>query len=68
MNKEEFRQWIYDNFNVGDNYTIAPAMLDGILDYAEKMAVEEGQEKSRDFLHLMLPALTDEEIELVKFC
>ena len=36
MSKDEFRQWIYDNYNVpGDNCTLAPAMLDGILDYAE---------------------------------
>ena len=28
MDKDEFRQWIYDNYNVpGDNCTLAPAML-----------------------------------------
>lgn len=38
MDKDEFRQWIYDNYNVpGNNCTLAPAMLDGILDYAENM-------------------------------
>ena len=37
MDKDEFRQWIYDNYNVpGNNCTLSPAMLDGILDYAEK--------------------------------
>ena len=42
MNKEEFRQWIYDNYNVpGNNCTLAPAMLDGILDHAEAMEPEE---------------------------
>ena len=42
MNKEEFRQWIYDNYNVpGNNCTLAPAMLDGILDYAEGMSDKE---------------------------
>lgn len=38
MSKAEFRQWIYDNYNVpGNNCTLAPAMLEGILDYAEEM-------------------------------
>ena len=42
MDKDEFRQWIYDNYNVpGNNCTLAPAMLDGILDYAENMEGEE---------------------------
>ncbi len=34
MNKEEFRQWIYDNYNVpGNNCTLAHSMLDGILEW-----------------------------------
>lgn len=42
MSKAEFRQWIYDNYNVpGNNCTLAPAMLDGILDYAEEMGEQE---------------------------
>lgn len=56
MNKEEFRQWIYDNYNVpGNNCTLAPSMLDGILDYAGRM-------KKRDrhnFLCEMLPSLPE---------
>ena len=48
MDKDEFRQWIYENYNVpGDNCTLAPAMLDGILDYAENM--EEGEEQYHFF-------------------
>lgn len=42
MSKNEFRQWIYDNYNVpGNNCTLAPNMLDGILDYAEEMEAQE---------------------------
>ena len=42
MNKDEFRQWIYDNYNVpGDNCTLGPTMLDAILDYAEGMEENE---------------------------
>ena len=42
MNKEEFRDWIYENYNVpGDNTTLAPDMLDGILEWAEGMSGED---------------------------
>ena len=56
MSKDEFRQWIYDNYNVpGDNCTLAPAMLDGILDYAEGMEPEE----QYSFLCTMFPSLPE---------
>lgn len=56
MDKDEFRQWIYDNYNVpGNNCTLAPAMLDGILDYAENM---EGEEQYH-FLCEMFPSLPE---------
>ncbi len=42
MSGNEFRQWIYDNYNVpGNNCTLAPSMLDGILEWAESMGPEE---------------------------
>ena len=37
MNKQEFRQWIVDNFHVGDNCTMGPKLLDAVLDHAEGM-------------------------------
>lgn len=44
MNKEEFRQWIFDNFHVGNNCTMGPGLLDAILDHAEGMEPDEQQE------------------------
>lgn len=42
MNSDEFRRWIYDNYNVpGNNCTLAPSMLDGILEWAEGLEPEE---------------------------
>lgn len=42
MGKDDFRKWIYENYNVpGNNCTLAPAMLDGILDYADGMDGEQ---------------------------
>ena len=64
MGKEEFRQWIYDNNNVpGDNCTLAPQMLDGILDYAEGM---EG-EKQYHFLCEMFPSFPESVIRTVSY-
>lgn len=64
MDKEEFRQWIYDNYHVpGDNCTLAPAMLDGILDYAENMIGEE----QYNFLCDMFPSLPESIIRTVSY-
>lgn len=64
MNKEQFRQWICDNYHVpGDNCTLAPAMLDGILDYAESM---EGEEQYH-FLCDMFPSLPESVIRRVSY-
>lgn len=64
MDKEEFRQWIYDNYHVpGNNCTLAPAMLDGILDYAEGM--EEGEQYL--FLCRMFPSLPEVIIRNVSY-
>ena len=42
MNKKELKEWICDNYNVpDDNNTLAPDMLDGILEYAEYL--EDGE-------------------------
>lgn len=54
MNKKELKEWIYDNYNVpDDNNTLAPDMLDGILEYAEYL---EDEERFR-FLSYMFPDL-----------
>lgn len=64
MSKEEFKQWIYDNYNVPrDNCTLAPAMLDAILDYAEGME----SEVQYDFLCTMFPSLPDNIISKVSY-
>ena len=64
MSKDEFRQWIYDNYNVpGDNCTLAPAMLDGILDYAEGMEPEE----QYSFLCTMFPSLPESILRRVEY-
>lgn len=65
MDKDEFRQWIYDNYNVpGDNCTLAPQMLDGILDYADNM--EAGEEQYL-FLCSMFPSLPESIIRSVSY-
>lgn len=61
MGKEELRQYIYNEFNVGDNCTIAPAMLDGILKYAEGLSPD----AQKDFLKLCLPSIPVEVIDNV---
>lgn len=64
MDKEEFRQWIYDNYHVpGNNCTLAPAMLDGILEYAGNM---EGEEQY-NFLCDMFPSLPESVIRTVSY-
>lgn len=64
MNKEEFRQWIYDNYNVpGNNCTLAPAILDGILDYAEAMEPEE----QYNFFFAAFPSLPESVIRRVEY-
>lgn len=62
MSKIEFRQWIYKNYNVPENNcTLAPSMLDAILDYAE------GMEEMEQYIFLcrMLPDLPDSIIRTV---
>lgn len=62
MKRDEFRAWIFQNYNVPDgNTTIAPEMLDGILDYAEQMKPT----TARFFLKKMLPSIPYEVIERV---
>lgn len=64
MDKQQFRQWIYDNYNVPDNNcTMGPAMLDNILDYAEEM---ESEEQYR-FLCTMLTSLPESVIRTVSY-
>lgn len=64
MDKDDFRQWIYDNYHVpGNNCTLAPSMLDGILDYAEGM---EG-EAQYNFLCGMFPSLPESVIRTVSY-
>lgn len=65
MDKEEFKQWIYDNYNVpGNNCTLAPSMLDGILDYAESMESDE----RFDFFSTVFPSLPERIFRWVSYC
>lgn len=67
MNKDEFRQWIYDNYNVpSNNCTLAPQMLDNILDYAEEITGREGGSEGYLFLCRMLPSLPESIIRRVE--
>ena len=62
MNREQFWQWIIENYNLPDNNcTMAPSLLSAILDFAE---VLEGDEQYR-FLCSMLPQIPDEIIKRV---
>lgn len=62
MNSDEFRQWIYDNYNVpGNNCTLAPSMLDGILEWAEGLEPEEQYR----FLCTVFPSLPESVIRRV---
>lgn len=64
MSKDEFKQWIYDNYNVpGNNCTLAPQMLDSILDYAEGMEEVE----QHYFLCAMFPSLPESVIRKVSY-
>lgn len=64
MNKQEFKWWIYENFNVPENNcTLAPYMLDGILDYAEGMERTE----QHKFLCRMFPSLPKSIIHKVRY-
>lgn len=64
MSKEEFRAWIYENYNVpGNNCTLAPSMLDGILEWAEGM--ESGQRLC--FFETVFPDLPDRVLRQVDY-
>jgi len=64
MSKEEFREYLYKNYNVpGDNRTLAPDMLDGILDYAERLAGEE----QYNFFCAMFPTLPESVIRRIDY-
>lgn len=64
MSKEEFRDWIYENYNVpGNNCTLAPSMLDGILEWAENM----DREERLRFFETVFPNLPDRVLRRVDY-
>ena len=66
MNKDEFKRWIYDNYNVPENNcTLAPQMLDSIMDYAEEITWREGLGEAHLFILRMLPSLPQSIIQRV---
>ena len=66
MNKNEFRQWFLDHFNVGSNCTVGPGLLDAILGHAETLGLNDQQM----FLKEMFAGvdITEEEIAQARFC
>lgn len=63
IGKEKFKEWLFENYNVpDDNCTLAPDMLDGILDYAEGMELEE----QYDFFCKMFPSIGPEDTDILR--
>lgn len=63
MDRDQFWQWIVENYNLpDDNCTLAPSMLASILDYAEEL---EGIEQYK-FLCRMLSDIPRRIIKKVK--
>lgn len=64
MDCRQFRQWIYDHYNVpADNCTLAPNMLDAILEWAGHLE----REQQQSFLRQMLPDIETSVIKRVYY-
>lgn len=67
MTREEFEDYIYDEYDVPYNSTLAPEMLDGILNYASEIYYKEDLESAHHFLSVVLPSIRRSVIEEVEF-
>lgn len=60
MNKQEFAQWIYENYTIGDN-SMARELLENVIDEADGMSETEQYE----YLSRMIPQVPDNVIRKV---
>lgn len=62
MNEDQFAQWIYENYTIGDN-PMARELLENVLEYAEGMEPEE----QYDYLCRMIPQVPEAVIRTVSY-
>lgn len=62
MNSDQFAQWIYENYTIGDN-PMARELLENVLEYAEGMESEE----QYDYLCRMIPQVPETVIRTVSY-
>lgn len=64
MNRNEFRQWIYENHNVpGNNCTLPPDMLEVILGYVRSLV----SEARNHFFTTVFPSLPGDVLRQVAY-
>ena len=64
MTRDEFRAWLYENYNVGDRcYSMGPTLVDNILHYAGILSDED----MHTFLGEMFDDVPDEIIDSITF-
>ena len=62
MNKNEFAQWIYENYTINEN-PMAREMLENILEYAEGM----DEIEQYNYLNRMIPQVPESIIKKVAY-
>ena len=63
MSRVEFTEFIHDTWNVGDNFTLGPQLLDGVISYAGGL-----NPKDRlAFFKEMLPSIPEILFECVRY-
>lgn len=62
MNKDEFAQWIYKNYTIGDN-AMGRELLENVLNEADGMVENEQYE----YLSRMIPQVPDSIIRKVQY-
>lgn len=62
MNSDQFAQWIYENYTIGDN-PMARELLENVLEYSEGMESEE----QYDYLCRMIPQVPETVIRTVSY-
>ena len=63
MSRNEFTEFIHDTWNVGENYTLGPQLLDGVVTYAGRLHPEE----RLAFFKEMLPSVPEVLFECVRY-
>lgn len=63
MDSNEFEQWIYQNYTIGDNNPMARELLENVLDYANGMEPEE----QHNYLSRMIPQVPETIIRTVQY-